>query len=230
MIKQAIARHYFIKDHLHYRPLRTVHVESEKYTIRLLDAYDKAFPKAFLADPENFIETQSTELKSSRGEGPYPEEQVVSFVLDNGTEVIAKRIELRKTKQATKEFMILLAAEKAGLDTAKPIGFVTGKDPTDGSYLLMKKIEGISGRHFEEYLRNLDSFPAEKIKEIMATVLDQLRAQAIRFREKLHIDKHWRIKDTIIRFNESTGTVDAVIPIDWERAKDYNATKPKEID
>lgn len=50
------------------------------------------------------------------------------------------------------------------------------------------------------------------------------------FRTTLKIDKRWRIKDTIIEFNEETGEVESVIPIDWERAQNYNPNTLKEID
>ena len=64
-------------------------------------------------------------------------------------------------------------------------------------------------------------------KEVIA---EKNKEMAELFRQTLKIDKRWRIKDTIIEFNEETGEVEAVIPIDWERAQNFNPDSPKEID
>src|SRR3990167_9011671 len=76
-------------------------------------------------------------LKGSKGEGEYPDEEVVLFKMTDGTEIVAKKIELRKAKEARKEFSILISAKKAGLPTAEPVGFLSGKEESDGSYLLL---------------------------------------------------------------------------------------------
>ena len=59
---------------------------------------------------------------------------------------------------------------------------------------------------------------------------DKNREMAELFRKTLKIDKRWRIKDTIIEFNQETGEVETVTPIDWERVQNYNPQTPKEID
>jgi len=126
--------------------------------------------------------------------------------------------------------MILIASKKTGLPTAEPVGFLSGKKEKDGSYLLMEKIEGYSGRKFKKYLQKSGKFTDDQITSIMQIIAEKLKDLAQMFRDQLDIDKRWRIKDTIIQFNEETGEVEDVIPIDWERVKKYDPNKPQKID
>jgi len=230
MIKQAISRHYMVQERLHFEAPENANYDSENYYIRVRQEYADILPADFIKNPNQYFEQQGILLKGSKGEGEYPDEEVLSFKLEDGTEVIAKRVELRKSKEARKEFMILIASKKAGLPTAKPIGFLSGKKEKDGSYLLMEKLEGYSGRKFEKYLQESGKFTDEQITGIMKTVAEKLKDLAQMFRDQLNIDKRWRIKDTIIQFNEETGEVEDVIPIDWERVKTYDPNKPQKID
>jgi len=230
MVKQAVARHYWLQEQLHHEPSGNVNLDSEHYTIRIRQEYAKLLPPDFMQNPKEFLTQHGEMLKSSKGEGEYPDEEVVLFKMTDGTEIVAKKIELRKAKEARKEFSILISAKKAGLPTAEPVGFLSGKEDTDGSYLLMKKIEGISGRNFDKYLRDTGKFTEEKIKSILQQVAQKNKEMAELFRTTLKIDKRWRIKDTIIELNEETGEVESVVPIDWERAQNFNPATPKEID
>lgn len=230
MIKQAVARHYFVKERSHYEPFRAVNMDSEHYGIRIVQEYAQKLPPEFVLDPKQYLEAHGTLLKGSKGEGEFPDEEVILFTLQDGTEVVAKRIELRKAKEAKKEFMILIAAKKAGLSTAEPVGFLSGKEEADGSYLLMEKLEGVSGRNFDKYLEKLGKFTEAQIQDIMKTITQKLEEQAKLYRQKLNIDKRWRVKDTIVQFNEETGEVEDVIPIDWERVKTFDPDKPEKID
>jgi len=230
LVKQAIARHYMIKERLEFGPPETVNYDSEDFRIRIQRDYAEVLPEDFVKDPKKYFKEKGVLLKGGEKEGEYPDEEVLSFKLEDGTEVIAKRIELRKAKEARKEFMILIASKKAGLPTAEPIGFLSGKEEEDGSYLIMEKLEGYSGRKFEKYLKKSEKFTEEQISRIMKEVADKLKDLAEMFRKQLNIDKRWRIKDTIIQFNEETGEIEGVIPIDWERVKTYNPDKPKKID
>lgn len=230
MVKQAIARHYWLQEQLHHEPSGNVNLDSEHYIIRIRQDYVQILPKEFMSDPKAFFDQHGELLKSSKGEGKYPDEEVILFKLTDGTEIVAKRIELRKAKEARREFTILIAAKKAGLPTAEPVGFLSGKEDTNGSYLLMKKLEGRSGRKFEKELKESGKYSDGQIKDIMRQVAEKNREMAELFRITLKIDKHWRIKDTIIEFNEETGEVGSIVPIDWERAQDYNPNTLKEID
>lgn len=230
MVKQAITRHYWLQEQLHHEPSGNVNLDSEHYTIRIRQEYAKLLPEEFIEDPKQFFTQHGELLKGSKGEGQYPDEEVILFKLSDGTEIVAKRIELRKAKEARKEFSILIFAKKAGLPTAEPVGFLSGKEDQDGSYLLMKKIEGRSGRKFEKELRESGKYSDDQIKNIMQQVAEKNKEMAELFRTTLKIDKRWRIKDTIIEFNEETGDVGSVVPIDWERVQNYNPATPKEID
>ncbi len=230
MVKQAIARHYWLQEQLHHEPSGNINLDSEHYMIRIRQDYAQFLPKKFMDDPKTFFEQHGQLLKSSKDGGKYPDEEVILFKLTNGTEIVAKRIELRKVKEARKEFSILIAAKKSGLPTAEPVGFLSGKEEKDGSYLLMKKIEGYSGRKFEKELRASGKYSDSQIQNIMKQVAEKNKEIAELFRTTLKIDKRWRIKDTIIEFNEETGEVETVIPIDWERVKNFNPDNPKEID
>ncbi len=230
MVKQAVARHYWLQEQLHHEPSGNVNLDSEHYTIRIRQEYAKLLPPDFMQNPKGFLTQHGEMLKGSKGEGEYPDEEVVLFKMTDGTEIVAKKIELRKAKEARKEFSILISAKKAGLPTAEPVGFLSGKEESDGSYLLMKKLEGISGRNFDKYLRDSGKFTEDKIKSILQQVAEKNKEMAELFRTTLKIDKRWRIKDTIIELNEETGEVESVVPIDWERAQNFNPATPKEID
>jgi hypothetical protein len=230
MVKQAIARHYWLQEKLHHEPSGNINLDSEHYAIRIRQDYAKLLPQEFLHDPKAFFAGHGELMKGGKGEGEYPDEEVTLFKLIDGTEIVAKRIELRKAKEARKEFTILIAAKKAGLPTAEPVGFLSGKEDADGSYLLMKKLEGRSGQKFEKELKEAGKYSDEQIKGIMKQVAEKNKEMAELFRTTLKIDKRWRIKDTIIEFNEETGEVESIVPIDWERAQDYNPNTPKEID
>ncbi len=218
MIKQAITRHYWLQEKLHHEPSGNVNLDSEHFTIRIRQDYAKLLPQEFIHDPKEFLTKQGELLKGSKGKGKYPDEEIILFKLTDGTEIVAKRIELRKTKEARKEFTILIAAKKAGLPTAEPVGFLSGKEDADGNYLLMKNLEGRSGRKFEKELKESGKYSGEQIKAIMQQVVEKNKQMIDLFRTTLKIDKRWRIKDTIIKFNEETGEVENVVPIDWERA------------
>ncbi len=230
MVKQAISRHYWLQEQLHHEPSGNVNLDSEHYTIRIRQEYARLLPAEFIEDPKQFFSQHGELLKGGRREGQYPDEEVVLFKLYDGTEIVAKRIELRKAKEARKEFSILIAAKKSGLPTAEPVGFLSGKEDQADSYLLMKKLEGRSGRKFEKELRESGKYSEDQIKGIMQQVLEKNNQMAELFRATLKIDKRWRIKDTIIEFNEETGQVESIIPIDWERAQNFNPATPKEID
>jgi len=230
MVKQGIARHYWLQEHLNHEPSGNINLDSEHYTIRIRKEYAKILPDEFISNPRDFLVKHGELIKGSKGEGKYPDEEVVLFKLSDGTEIVAKKIELRKAKEARKEFSILIAAKKANLPTAEPVGFLSGKEELDGSYLLMKKIEGWSGRKFEKELKSSGKYSDEQIKDILKQVSGKHKEIVDLFRSTLKIDKRWRIKDTIIEFNEETGEVESVIPIDWERAQNYDSSTPKEID
>lgn len=230
MVKQAVGRHYWLKEQLHHESSGNINLDSEHYLIRIRQEYSSFLPPEFVSDPKTYLAQHGELMKGSKGEGEYPDEEVVLFKLTNDTEIVAKRVELRKAKEARKEFSILIAARKANLPTAEPVGFLSGKTESDSSYLLMKKLEGFSGRKFEKHLRDSGKYDDNQVKAIMQTVAEKNKDMAELFRETLNIDKRWRIKDTIIEFDEETGEVAGVIPIDWERIQNYDPESPKEID
>jgi len=230
MVKQAVGRHYWLKEQLHHEPSGNINLDSEHYLIRIRQEYSSLLPPEFVSDPKTYLAEHGELMKGSKGEGEYPDEEVVLFKLSDDTEIVAKRVELRKAKEARKEFSILIAARKANLPTAEPVGFLSGKTEADSSYLLMKKIEGFSGRKFEKYLQDSGKYNDEQVKSIMQIVAEKNKEMAELFRETLNIDKRWRIKDTIIEFDEETGEVAGVTPIDWERVQSYDPSTPKEID
>jgi hypothetical protein len=230
LIKQAIERHYWLRERLHHEPSEYVNLDSEHYVLRMREDDVRRLPPDFIRDPRSYLSERGELLKGSGRAGEYPDEEIVAFGPDDGTGIVAKRVELRKAKEARKEFGILIAAKKAGLPTAEAVGFLSGKEKSDGSYLLMKRLGGRSGRRFEAELRESGRYSDARIREIMTTIIEKNRKMAEQYRAKLMIDKRWRIKDTIIEFNEETGEVGNVIPIDWERAQAYDESSPMAID
>lgn len=230
MIKQAISRHYWLKERRHPRLAEQLHSESDRHSVRMTRERAGTFPSVFFSHPEVYIREHGELIKGGTEEGTYPDEEIREVLLDHAPSVIAKKIELRKAREAKHEYTILIAAKKKGLPAARPVGFVAGKSREDASYLLMEKVAGISGRHFEKYLRQLERFSEAEIHTILSTVSAKNEEIAQQYRRELSVDKYWRIKDLMIDFDEGTGEVRGVTPLDWERAKVYDPYDPQEIE
>jgi len=229
MIKHAITRHYWLQEQLNTKSSAYKTITTNTHKLRISKDSANLIPSGFLENPRDYLAKNGVLLKGSQGEGDYPDEEIFSFQLTDGTEVIAKRIELRKLGYAQKEFGVLIAAKRAGLKTANPVGLVTGLKAINCSYLVMEKLAGMSGRNFEDQLRTSGKYTEEKIKEILKDASLKLRTIAEEFRTSLEVDKIWELKDTVIQLNIETGTVKNVIPIDWERIEKYNPENPKQI-
>jgi len=184
-------------------------------------------PAEFLSDPIGYFNKHGDILKQSRKEGKYPDEEIISLPLADW-EAVAKKIEKKKVKVAKQELAILLAAEKAGLKGAKPIGFIKSHDSESGDYLLMEKAKGESLPHFaKEMASHLDSETAAIIKEIINRKIEGI---AESYRRELKIDKTWHLKDFMIDFDWKSNAVRSITPLDWERVKIFDEKKPAEIE
>ncbi|MEK9178849.1 MAG: hypothetical protein AAB893_00055, partial [Patescibacteria group bacterium] len=84
MVKQAVARHYWLQEQLHHEPSGNVNLDSEHYTIRIRQEYAKLLPPDFMQNPKEFLTQHGEILKGSKGEGEYPDEEIVLFKMTDG--------------------------------------------------------------------------------------------------------------------------------------------------
>ena len=193
MIKQAISRHYWTKDHLHREQSGNANFDSERHTIRIREAYKDALPEEFLVNPAGFLDGQTV------------------FTAQDGRDIIVETVQPKRMKEAQQEFSVLIAAKKAGLPVAAPVGIISEKEG-GGGYVLVEKPEGHHGRNFEKWLQNSGSFSEEKVKEIMSDVRNRHQSVAKRFKEKIDVN----IGDNyIVDFDEEAGEVRSVTPVNW---------------
>lgn len=218
LIRQAIARHYLIQEKLHYEVPENTILDSEKFTLRIRSEYAEKLPDTFKANPIQFLEAQGT-----------PEDGAVLMTLTDGTEVMARRVEWTKTKQAQTEYAILISAKKAGVPAAEPVGFVTGKSAEDESVILSKKIEGVPGKRFEKSLRESGKYSEDKIAELMRNLQGQIEAVTNLLKQTLNITGNWKVNDVAVQFNEETGVIERVIPLKWEQVKRRDEEKERRV-
>jgi len=210
------------------------------FKLRIDQRCRSALPPDFILDPKAYITEQGQRLEKSFTP-EYPDEAIYFVQLLDKSDIVIKRVELNKARdklKATnktreqaekaaremaitlvyKEFSTMYAAEKAGLPTAKALGFLW-KGSGEERYTIMNHVEGVPGRKLGSLLRRRFS---GRIDEIMAAVADRYEHVIYRYQDVLRIDKtRWSIKDIIVQMNEATGAIHEVVPIDWEWARDY---------
>jgi hypothetical protein len=232
MIRHALVRHYYIQESIVYQPpvIEQAKLGSENHNITIEPSYLDEIPEEFIDNPDQYIFDKCVVLKTSKAEGEYQNELVALMTLKNGQQVIIKKIELKKAKDAKNEYKVLQRAKKAGLPTAEPVGFVEGKSSDDSSYVMMTKLEGTSGRLLERNLRKSGKYTEGQIIKIMQQVSEMNSILADRFRQSLRVDKEWRMKDLIIDFDEESCEVKGGYAIDFERARFFDPVKPKYVE
>lgn len=202
-------------------------IEGDNCDISINPSLATDLPAKFITDSIGYLHENGKILKQSDKEGKYPDEEIISFSLPE-IEAIAKKIENKKVKVAKQELAISLAAEKAGLEGAKPIGYIKSQNGESGDYLLMKKSDGLPLTRFAEELETrLDRETAAMIKEIINKRIEEI-AQS--YRRELKIDKTWHIKDFMIDYDWDNNAVKSITPLDWERVKIFDEAKPTEIE
>lgn len=218
MIRQAIARHYLIQEKLHFAVPENTILDSEKFTLRIRSEYAERLPDAFKQNPITYLEAQGVSTDGT-----------VLMKLEDGTEVVARRVEWTKSQQAQTEYAILISAKKAGVPAAEPVGFVTGKSKEDESVLLSKKIEGVPGTRFEKTLRASGKYSEEKIAELLTELKGQIEAVTQLLKQTLGIVGNWKVNDVAVQFNEETGVIERVVPLKWEQVKRRDEEKERRV-
>ena len=197
MIKQAISRHYWTKDHLHREQSGNANFDSERHTIRIREAYKDALPEELFVNPDGFLDGQTM------------------FTARDGRDIIVETVQPKKMKEAQQEFSVLVTAKKAGLPVAPPVGIISEKGG-GGGYVLVEKLEGHRGQNFEKWLRESGSFSEEKVKEIMSDVRNRYRSVAGQFEEKIDVNIGVPHADNyVVDFDEEAGEVRSVTPVNW---------------
>ena len=197
MIKQAISRHYWTKDHLHREQSGNANFDSERHTIRIREEYKDALPEELFVNPDGFLDGQT--MVTAR----------------DGRDITVETVQPKKMKEVQQEFSVLVAAKKAGLPVAAPVGIISEKEG-GGGYVLVEKLEGHHGRNFEKWLRESGSFSEKKVREIMSDVRNKHRSVAERFREKIDVNIGVPHDDNfIVDFDEEAGEVRSVTPVNW---------------
>ena len=197
MIKQAISRHYWTKDHLHREQSGNANFDSEHHTIRIREAYKDALPEELFVNPAGFLDGQT--MLTAR----------------DGRDIVVETVQSKKMKEAQQEFSVLIAAKKAGLPVTEPVGIISEKGG-GGGYVLVEKLEGHHGQDFEKWLQNSGSFSEKEVKEIMSDVRNRHRSVAERFKEKINVNIGAPHDDNyIVDFDEEAGEVRSVTPVNW---------------
>ena len=197
MIKQAISRHYWTKDHLHREQSGNANFDSEHHTIRIREAYKDALPEELFVNPDGFLDGQTM------------------FTARDGRDIIVETVQPKKMKEAQQEFSVLVAAKKAGLPVTEPVGIISEKGG-GGGYVLVEKLKGHHGRNFEKWLQNSGSFSEEKVREIMSDVRNKHRSVAERFKEKIDVNIDGpHAGNYVVDFDEEAGEVRSVTPVNW---------------
>ncbi|MBU1119052.1 hypothetical protein KKH43_04185 [Patescibacteria group bacterium] len=218
MVKQAITRHYWVREKRHFNPFKTVNHESEKYRIRIKQECDENIPLGFLDDPEEYI---ATHAKGIQGDVDVSEQRTSHFSLSNGDHVVAKKFGTTDNKKAQREYMTLLRAKEENFPVPAPIGIVNGKEGSENSYVLLEYTDGVQASEFESYLRGL-GLPGEDITQLLTTLEGMSIKLRNTFAEDLAITKDWTYDDLIVDFDEDQGIIRSITSVDWEDAEPYS--------
>ncbi|MEX0877895.1 MAG: hypothetical protein WDZ40_03495 [Candidatus Spechtbacterales bacterium] len=227
MIKQAIERHYWSKEYANYEASGNINIDSETHRLRLRQDYVSIVPQELLQAPGEFIKENGELLKG--GPNDLDGESRVLKLLD-GTEIIAKRAVSEKAREERKEYAVLISAQNSNLPTAEPVGYLEAKNDEDSDYLLMTKVKGISGGKIREKAESSQRLSKEDVERIMQKIVEENKNLADKYRQILKLDKRWRVDDIIVEFDEESGELLSITPIDWEEAGNYDPKFPKEID
>jgi hypothetical protein len=232
MIKQALVRHYFVRE-----KLNGVHLNPQNPHIFTLDpGLWSKLPAPCLINFQEYVKTLPVLKATSDQAG---ESEIRTLALANGTEIIAKKLNPEKLTNANlrNEYDTLKKATEFNLPCPQPLGLVLPKQAGEPGYLLMEKVNGISARGLIIELNSLGKNEnLSKEKQMRLEYLKKVKDQIITYLQELvsqfqaiGIDKsHWRVKDTIVQF-DSEGNVSAVCPIDFERAKEFDPENPGRI-
>ena len=217
MIKQAISRHYWTKDHLHREQSGNANFDSERHTIRIREEYKDALPEELFVNPDGFLDEQAVPWRGFRGgrSARGVMRGVMMLTTRDGRDIVVETVQPKKMKEVQQEFSVLVAAKKAGLPVAAPVGIISEKGG-GGGYVLVEKLEGHHGRNFEKWLQNSGSFSEEKVREIMSDVRNRHRSVAKQFKEKIDVSIDGLYADNfIVDFDEEAGEVRSVTPVNW---------------
>lgn len=143
--------------------------------------------------------------------------------------IISKKYNLSENKLF--ELSIILECNKYNLPTAKALGLL------DEKYLLMEQLPGISMLDLIPYLIQISQgyldYPiitVEDIKGLLIKIAYKNKFNANKFRQKLGIDKFWKLSDLIVDINFYTLKVNKVYNIDWENVVEFDKNNPKDIE
>ncbi|MCE9517768.1 hypothetical protein K8Q96_02070 [Candidatus Nomurabacteria bacterium] len=202
----------------------------DRYIISIRREMLEFLPNDFQDAPEKYLEYIFSHGQVYKESSEKYKEQTKLVVFPEGEEMVSKMMEPSKTADTRNEYVVLVSAYEEDLPTAKPIGMIIAKDIQDPSYLLMRKVAGVSGRDIEQQITVSGKYTDEQIQGFMKVISDKNKELAERFRSKLGIDKKWGIKDLMIDYDEETLEIKAVVPIDWERVSIYNPESPKAVE
>jgi hypothetical protein len=217
MIKQAIARHYWIKDRLYREKTNVLNFYNGDCDIKVNKDKSHLLPQEFFEDPVHYIENNGVYSESDDGAGTYLLEL-------NENEVVRVKFNYGEPDDYTdNNFSILMALQKKNESDVEPMGMVIPRERPSTSYTMIDLNKGMASSFFQYYLKNKLKLKSGKIRKIMNQVADLHEKVENDARNKLGLDKRWRVKDISINFDEDKQKVISVFPLEWERisAKEY---------
>jgi hypothetical protein len=211
MIKQSIARHYWIKDKLHREKTGVLNFRSHDCDIKVNKNKLDVLPEEFFDDPLRYIENYGTYSKSDDQTGTYLLE------LENNEVLTVKFNYGEDNHDVENNFSILMASQKKNESEVEPIGVVIPRGKEYTSYTMADLNKGMASSLFIYYLENKLKLRKRKIKKIMNQVAEMHEEVESSARGTLGLDRRWRVKDISINFDEEKQKVISIFPLEWER-------------
>lgn len=237
MVQLALSRHYYTRELKNTEPVNlgyeARHLENQR-EMRIDGSYDKAVKEQLAemfssGDIGTELLQSATSLKIASPSDPYPGEAVFELSLAEGTSAIVKNVVGEKQQGPIDEFETLLLLRELGIDAPKPIArvFTSGQQ----GFIVMEKINGESGRTVKDFFAN-NAVSEVNQRELMTDAFSRMKEIAETVRRDTGIDKPWRLKDFIIEYNRDDNgqyRITSMRPIDFERAKVFDPSKPNSV-
>lgn len=199
-------------------------IERDGYTVQVLPGAKKELSAEFLDQAFEYGLKHGQLIKDE----PENEEVIWKFPGQQG-QFVMKRIQVGKKGVTDIEFemRMLQRARLLDLPAPEPLGIM--RFHNDGpAFLLMKFVEGISGVDLYDKLSALGNDP-KNVERKLDEICHRLQKLAETFRKKMNVDKRWYVKDCLIELTDD-GEVNGVFPLDWERAHEFDPSKPEAVD
>jgi hypothetical protein len=195
-------------------------------TLELDSSLEPFLPPAFVADPMKYFHEHGSAVQA--GDVTYDEAGRITddptAVADfpvwrnrRGDEirVVCKRVNrhksgVRRSGDPFYEYRVLQLVRELGFVTARPVArFGQGSD----YFIVTERVEGL------RWVRRWDSGLKRPARAHMRAQAEALMLRLAAALADAGVRRPWNIKDMILQLDPDTHAVQAVIPVDWERAR-----------